>query len=52
MVLEAFRYGDRQIIEAHPEYALAPIIVHFHARDKKLDKTEQWGILDNYRIPI
>jgi hypothetical protein len=47
MVLEAFRYGDRPIIEAHPEFAQAPIIVYFHAREKKFDKTEQWGILDN-----
>jgi magnesium dechelatase len=48
MVLEAFRYGEQELINVHPQLAQTPIFVHFHARQKKYDKTERWGILDDY----
>lgn len=51
MVLQAFRYGDQGLINARPQLAQAPIYVHFHARQKKVDKTENWGVLDDYRMP-
>ena len=50
MVLEAFRYGDQKLVEAHPQLAQAPITVYFHARENKFDKTEQWGVFDEYKI--
>ena len=48
MVLEAFRTGDAKLIETHPELSQAPIILHFHTSQRKRDRTESWGILDNY----
>jgi hypothetical protein len=50
MVLQAFRYGDRVLIDARYQLAQAQIFVHFHARQKKYDKTENWGVLDEYRV--
>jgi magnesium dechelatase len=51
MVLEAFRYGDQHLVNAHPQLARAPIIVHFHAWQKRLNRSEVWGIFDDYRLP-
>jgi hypothetical protein len=50
MVLEAFWYGDKKILETHPQIAKAAIIVHFHAREKKLNRTETWGVFEDYTI--
>jgi len=50
MVLEAFWYGDKRLIEIYPQMAKAPIIVHFHAREKKLNKSEAWGVFDDYKV--
>jgi hypothetical protein len=51
MVLEAFRYGDRRLVDKHPQLASAPVKVHFHAWQKRLSKCEVWGIFDDYRLP-
>ena len=39
LVLEAFRYGDRELYAAHPDLDAAPILVHFrsHRRRSLLD---------------
>ncbi len=50
MVLEAFRYGDQQLADASPQAAQAPVLVHFHAREKKYNRIESWGNFDDYRI--
>jgi hypothetical protein len=50
MVLEAFRYGDQQLIDTYPQLAGAPVIIHFHAREKKLSKMEHWGRLNDYQL--
>jgi hypothetical protein len=50
MVLEAFWYGDRILLERYPELAVANIFVHFHARQKKFNKNEVWGVLDDYKV--
>jgi magnesium dechelatase len=50
MVLEAFHTGDQKLIELHPELAHALVILHFHTRQRGKDRTETWGILDNYKI--
>lgn len=51
MVLEAFRYGDRQLVDEHPHLAKAPITVHFHAWQKKLNRSEIWGVFNDFRLP-
>ena len=48
LVLEAFRYGDREFFEKHPILDSARILVHFHARKKINDKVEEWGRPENY----
>jgi len=50
MVLEAFWYGDRILLSLHPELAGGQVIVHFHARQKKFNKDEAWGVLDDYKV--
>jgi hypothetical protein len=49
LVLEALRYGDRGLYKAHPELEQAPIAVHFHARQARLDRVEDWGVPADYR---
>jgi hypothetical protein len=48
LVLEAFRYGDRQFFVFHPALDLAPIKVHFHSHRKHYQRTENWGVPANY----
>ena len=49
LVLEAFRFGDRGLFEAHPELDQAPIWIHFHAARRRHDRVEQWGVAGDYR---
>jgi hypothetical protein len=49
MVLEAFYYGDRMIFIEHPELAKSRILVHFIARQKRFNRDEIWGVLENYQ---
>jgi hypothetical protein len=48
-VLEAFRFGDQGLFQAHPELDLAPIVVHFHAPQSRYDKKESWGVMQDYQ---
>jgi hypothetical protein len=50
MVLEAFWYGDRILWDLYPELVAAKVFIHFHAREKKLNKDEDWGLLSNYKV--
>lgn len=49
-VLQAFRYGDRELYLGHPELDQAAICVHFNASTPELHRTEQWGCPADYRI--
>jgi hypothetical protein len=49
MVLEAFCYGDRILLKEYPELVKARIMVHFMARQKRYDKDEMWGVLEDYQ---
>jgi hypothetical protein len=49
LVLEALRYGDRALYSVHPELDQAPIQVHLHARQARLDRVESWGAPAAYR---
>jgi magnesium dechelatase len=50
MVLEAFWYGDRILWDLYPGLVAAKVFIHFHAREKKLNKDEDWGLLSNYKV--
>jgi hypothetical protein len=49
-VLQTFRYGDNELFERSPEFERAPVWVHFHARQRSLDRVERWGTLEDYRL--
>jgi hypothetical protein len=50
LVLEAFRHGDRQLFEVHPELDRAPIEVHFHSHRRRYRRRERWGTPADYRL--
>lgn len=43
LVLEAFRWGDRELFKAHPDLGRAAIVVNFHSADPRYEHSEQWG---------
>jgi hypothetical protein len=49
LVLEAFRFGDRQLFEADPTLDGASIWVHFHAAQPRYNRIEPWGVPADYR---
>jgi len=49
LVLEAIRYGDRELFEANPELDKSKIVVNFQSSQKRFQRTEVWGELSNYR---
>jgi hypothetical protein len=48
LVLEAFRFGDRELFQAHPELDEARILVHFHATQPSYNQVEPWGAPSDY----
>ena len=48
LVLEAFRYGERELLGAQPHLDKAPVVVHFHSSRDRYDQVETWGTLSNY----
>ncbi|HUV26023.1 MAG TPA: staygreen family protein [Anaerolineales bacterium] len=52
MVLEAFRYGDRKLFEAHPDLDRSTIYVHFHSDKNQYNHIEEWGQFSKFRIEI
>jgi hypothetical protein len=49
LVLEAFRYGDRLLFEAHPGLDTSTILVHFQSNRAKYHRVEDWGRPEDYR---
>lgn len=49
-VLQAFCFGDRDFLEAHPEYMQAPIYVNFHSSNQRYNRVEHHGCLADYTI--
>lgn len=52
LVLEAFRFGDQALFESQAELDGSPIWVHFHASQRRYDRTEKWGVPGDYRLEI
>jgi hypothetical protein len=48
LVLEAFRYGDRELVAAHPEIDQGTVWVHFKSSHKRYDVVENWGLVQTY----
>lgn len=45
VVLEAFRHGDRELFDKHPDLEESPVWVHFHSNLQEFNKHECWGPL-------
>jgi hypothetical protein len=50
LVLEAFRLGDLDLYRSCPELDQAPIMVHFHATQRRYNLVEQWGKPADYAL--
>ncbi len=50
LVLEAIRYGDRELIAKNLRLDRAEIIVHFKKPKSEDCKIEPWGYLSDYRL--
>lgn len=49
MALEAICHGDREFMKKN-DLLNAPVIVHLHARQEKLDTVEEWGKIQDYML--
>ena len=49
-VLQALRLGDNPLFQLHPELEQAPVVVHFRATQRWLNRVERWGCLADYRL--
>ena len=49
LVLEAIRYGDRELFKANPGLDNSKIMVNFQSNNIKFQRTEQWGEFSNYK---
>lgn len=50
LVFEAFRYGDRKFISAHPELDQALVMVKFHTARTADQHEELWGEMRKYSL--
>jgi len=50
MVIQAFWVGDQKLIGLHPQLSRAAVIIHFHARQKTLNRSEAWGVFGDYKV--
>lgn len=49
LALEAIRYGDRDFLQEHPAFDVAPVIVCFRSKNRRYACEEQWGTMSDYR---
>ncbi|HEM62379.1 MAG TPA: hypothetical protein ENO24_08820 [Chloroflexi bacterium] len=50
LVLEAFRYGDRELFETMPHLDAAPVLIHFQARQERYNRVERWGTVGDFDV--
>ncbi|MCJ7470077.1 staygreen family protein [Candidatus Bathyarchaeota archaeon] len=50
LALEAIRFGDKAFFDHDPKLDEISILVHFKSANKKYDKTEKWGTLEDYKL--
>jgi len=48
MVIEALRYGDRELVSAHPQLDDAKVRVHFASKRARYNRVEDWGLFKEY----
>lgn len=50
MVIEALRYGDRELVSAYPQLDDAKVRAHFSSRHVRYNRVEEWGSLKEYAL--
>lgn len=50
MVLQTFRYGDKDVFDLNPELDETEIWVHYHAKEEQFNKREHWGTFADYKL--
>ncbi|MGL4737798.1 MAG: staygreen family protein [Cellulosilyticaceae bacterium] len=50
--LQAIRYGDHYLFEAHPELETAPVRINFKSSKSQYNKERNFGPIGRYRIPF
>ena len=50
MVLQAFRYGDREFFEVNPDLEDAKVWVYFHALQRRYNSVESWERIAKFNI--
>jgi hypothetical protein len=48
--IKAIMYGDRSFLDSNLEFDQVPILVFFHSKNKKYEKTEKWGLVGEYKM--
>lgn len=49
LVLEAFRYGDRNLFEQNVKLDKTSVLVYFKSANSRFNSIENWGAFSNYR---
>jgi len=49
LVLEAIRFGDKNLFEKIPNLDDTPVLIHFQSTDNQFNKVENWGTMADYR---
>jgi hypothetical protein len=49
LVLEAIRFGDRNLFEKIPNLDNTPVLIHFQSTANRFNKVENWGTMTDYR---
>jgi hypothetical protein len=49
LVLEAIRFGDRNIFKKIPNLDNTPVFIHFQSNDNRFNNVENWGTMADYR---
>jgi hypothetical protein len=49
LVLEAIRFGDRNLFEKIPNLDKTPVFIHFQSTNNRFNKVENWGTMADYR---
>lgn len=49
LVMEAIRYGDRNLFATDPDLDQTPVNVYFRSHSSKYNQVENWGIMADYR---
>ena len=49
LVMEAIRYGDRNLFETNPDLDQASVKVYFRSHSRRYNQVENWGVMADYK---